>query len=528
MLEYLSDDQLTPLFPAIALLVASVILFHFWEKRVAMVLLFSGTLILGAFVAHLDPFLRIWDEQYHALVAKNMMDNPFVPMLIKDQYHSFNYQDWMTNQVWVFKQPLFLWQIAFSLKLFGTTAFAVRIPSILMHAIGTLLIYRIGKLTINETMGFYSAFFFAVSRFLLEQSAGAIATDHCDQAVLFYILASFWSWIEFIRMNQIKWLVLTGILVGMAVLSKWLLGLLLYPCWLLAILASKEDRKVRLNYVVLFMSGIITLAVFVPWQIYILNSFPDETRFAYAFNGPMHIFSNVGPHSNDLLFHFKAIKQQYGSGALVPLILLGGLVALWFRTKNIQYKVALVAAVVMIYGLFTVASTKMQGYTMIISPIIFMGMGSVTDLLFEFLKKKAERFKTLLKVIAALLIITIGFFLLNINKIQDNHSYSHHELKDVRDIRMKGVAHIEQIPDSLLTGDYVFYNAGVINYVELMFRKGITAYPNMIIEEQYKEVKSAGKKVALFFDRKGKPEWLTNDPDLVIYLPGEYVPEFGY
>ena len=58
-------------------IVASVVA-HEWAPtgsratRVSFVLLLVGGLGLRLLAARLDPYLNLWDEQFHALVAKNL------------------------------------------------------------------------------------------------------------------------------------------------------------------------------------------------------------------------------------------------------------------------------------------------------------------------------------------------------------------------------------------------------------------------------------------------------------------------
>src|SRR5436309_1713053 len=101
---------------------------------------------LRCYMATLDPFLHEWDECFHALVARNMMDNPFVPMLHKGQILPYDYHQWVSNTVWLHKQPLFLWQIALSMKLFGVSEFALRLPSIIMGSLTVPMLYQICRL----------------------------------------------------------------------------------------------------------------------------------------------------------------------------------------------------------------------------------------------------------------------------------------------------------------------------------------------------------------------------------------------
>ena len=63
------------------------------------VLAISIVILLGLALRLLvgsDLYLHSWDERYHALVAKNMMDNPFVPMLYKNAILPFDPIDWST------------------------------------------------------------------------------------------------------------------------------------------------------------------------------------------------------------------------------------------------------------------------------------------------------------------------------------------------------------------------------------------------------------------------------------------------
>ena len=124
--------------------VASIVTFQFYKRElVSITLLFFAGIFLCSFMAILDPFLNTWDEQFHALVAKNCINRPFEPYLYLNHFLPFDYRNWTANEIWLHKQPLFIWQIALSLKLFGINAFAVRIPSIIVMSVIPVFIYRI-------------------------------------------------------------------------------------------------------------------------------------------------------------------------------------------------------------------------------------------------------------------------------------------------------------------------------------------------------------------------------------------------
>jgi 4-amino-4-deoxy-L-arabinose transferase len=58
---------------------ASVFLFYKKQDRLSLVVLCLAAMVLRYHYITLDAFLNDWDERFHALVAKNMMTQPFAP-----------------------------------------------------------------------------------------------------------------------------------------------------------------------------------------------------------------------------------------------------------------------------------------------------------------------------------------------------------------------------------------------------------------------------------------------------------------
>ena len=98
-----SNAQFTPLIIGSLLLALSVLLFS-RKRGVSLFLLFSGAIFFGLFVANLNLFLEIWDEQYHALVAKNLSDDFLNPILLNNPIFEYNSNIWTNNSVWLHKQ----------------------------------------------------------------------------------------------------------------------------------------------------------------------------------------------------------------------------------------------------------------------------------------------------------------------------------------------------------------------------------------------------------------------------------------
>jgi len=133
-------------------------------------------LYLGA-----DLYLHPWDERYHALVAKHLMDHPFRPMLYDNPVLPYDYRGWASNHIWLHKQPLPLWLLAGSMQVFGVHEWAVRVPGILLTAVGIWLMFRIGQMLFNREVGYLSAGLYAIHGLIIELAGGRVATDHADE-----------------------------------------------------------------------------------------------------------------------------------------------------------------------------------------------------------------------------------------------------------------------------------------------------------------------------------------------------------
>lgn len=221
LLKSLSFGSQLAIFGSIILLLISFVLF-LRKKKYSLLFLFLGGISLGMGFALIDPFLHLWDEKFHALVAKNLSETPFHPRLLNSDIVSYNYELWVGNYTWLHKPPMSLWQIALSIKVFGADILAVRAPSVLLHALTSILVYRIGIIAFTKRAAYFSALIYLLLNYNLELVAGLHTSDHIDIAFTFYITASIWAFIEYQKSKKVKWIYLIGCFVGLAILTKWL------------------------------------------------------------------------------------------------------------------------------------------------------------------------------------------------------------------------------------------------------------------------------------------------------------------
>lgn len=485
---------------------ASIIFFLRQNHRISLVFLFSAGLVLRLFSAGLDPFLNTWDEQFHALVAKNLLTDPFKPMLIRYPVLDYDFTNWQANHIWLHKQPWFLWQIAFFFKIFGINEWVLRLPTAIMMSLLVLVIYRIGKLISNEVVAWYGAFIYTFSFFFVHFVSGAVPTDHNDAAFIFYVSLSIWSYFEYIRSKKRRWLVFLGIFSGISILNKWLVGFLVYSGWIVAIFMDHSRRERLAEFRKMAMPLGLTFAIAVPWQVFISFAYPRESHYEYLFNH-QHFFQAVEGHQQNFWYHFYLFGEQYG-GLIILFVLLPGLAILIKSIRNEIFKTSLLTYVIVTYLFFTLAATKMPMFCPIVSPFIFLALGAFLQMVVEWIRKHLKGPFT--NWIIAILLVYIAYDNLHVNQIDNSHSDKQLNWKMKRNATVMNDYITKKIPSA----DRVVFNYGRDNAIMLMFRYNNTVYGDYPDYEQYQALKSQGIKMATLCD-ENLPVFLKNDREVL-------------
>ncbi len=513
-----SRIQLLPLFTGALLLLIAVLLFLSKEnKSWSIFFLVAGSLSLRLFGMLLNQHLNVWDEQFHALVAKNMMSAPFEPMLYKNLLLPAFDSDWTMGHIWLHKQPLFLWQMALSMKIFGVNVIALRLPSLLMSTAVTYLIYRIGSVTINKSAGFYGALLFAFSNFAIGLASGAYHTDHNDTAFLFYVCISVWAWMEYeiaAPHKKMRYVLLIGLLAGCAVLVKWLPGLLVFSGWGLSILLVKERREKWVHYRNIITSFLVAIGTFLPWQIYILRAFPVASRHEFSLNSN-HFFDVVEGHQGDAFYHVSHMDEIYGISFL---ILLPCVVVLFLSLKNVVWKVAFPMFILIIYVFFSIAATKMIAFTFCISFLIYLSMGTALHQLTNGIWKAYRLFSiaTLRMLIASSLIVLLCIVSFNYDKFKVNHLLIEPDEYSYLSIQIIGIPYIKSISNLIPDPEnWVVLNCRHGDNIQVMFFSEVAAaYPGIPDQVQVEQIMNAGYKIIVFDDDQ-LPEFIRTDSEII-------------
>jgi hypothetical protein len=508
-------ERATGFWVAMVLMAVSLLLFHRGRIKPSLFLMVASAFTIGLFMAMLDPFLWMWDEQYHALVAKNMLLDPLKPTLYHSPALPYEFWLWTNNHVWLHKQPLFLWQMAASIKLLGTNELAVRMPSVVMHALVPLMIYRMGSLAVSRSAGFYGAMLFAFANYPLELLSGLYATDHNDIAFLFYTCASIWAWTEHHRSGSWKWALLAGMFAGFAILVKWLAGLLVFGIWGLSAMCTSDDVKaffVKMKF--LMGAFILCVAVALPWQLHIHSAFPIEAGHELMMMHK-HFSHVVEGHGGDITYHFdKGLKTIYGSGDLVAPLLLLGLFSFAFRTRDRGYRYGLLAGVAVVYGFYSMAATKMTGFTLIVSPLILLGLGALSDTVLKLVSFYLPT--NIGNLFRALVIGMLCIAFLDVGKVSREHADELHAVENSYHAKRITGRYLGKHLAEVLDRPHIVFNAGVDHGAEIqvMFLSDHVAYGRMPRQGQLDTARMnlPGIPIAIVcWNQETLPEHITED-----------------
>lgn len=496
------------------LLIASVAFFQFNKRKTGIILLYPGSFLLGLFLVNLDPFINLWDEQFHALVAKNLIETPLKPILIKEPLFGFSKSTWSYCNIWLHKQPLFLWQIALSMNLFGTNEIAIRLPSVLMHSIMIYFVFRTGKILISDKVGYYSALFFSCSYFPLEYLTGFYATDHNDNAFLFYSFASIWALIEYSSSKNIVFALIVGLSSGAAVMCKWLTGLMVYGLWLIVLFINRKKRFFLNSLKIFSLSLIISISVFLPWQIFASINYPVEYRNSMDFNAK-HISEPLEGHDGDVFFYYKAMYEQFGEGLIIPPLVLISFCILIYHLKNDEYRIIVSLTIIVTYLFFSFVETKMYGYVFVTFPFFILGIAHIHHLTltkFE-IRVKSIFLNHIFKFIVTLLIV---FLLFDSDKIYKHHSDK--ERKGSRNIKIKEKKFYLSLKDKIGEGKYILFNCNtsIQSHILGIFYTDYPSFSFILSKDEISKAQRLNYKLVAIDDGKLPNDILENNSILKI------------
>jgi 4-amino-4-deoxy-L-arabinose transferase len=436
-----------------------------------------------------------WDERYHALVARNLCFDPLTPTLYRTPVLDYDFRDWQANHVWLHKPPLALWLMAASIAVLGATEAAVRLPSLLLGTLCIPLTYSLGKRLWSEKVGLTAALFHAVSPQLIRLATGQQSVDHVDTALVFFIESAVWLAVVHRDRPRTGLVVVIGLVTGLALLTKWLPGLLVCPVFLLLVRGRLGWRRAALQTAaVALLAGVVSL----PWTIYCRARFPQEYACEQGIHW-QHIFEAVHGQGGPPFYHLRPLLETYGALVWLPL---AWLVIVTFRRGG-SARWAVLAWWGFPLVLFSLIATKRANYLAIAAPAIFLTLAyQWWTWHTSFAQRRQPR--TYAVVLALLMLLPLIPWVALASPFR------------AATRAPAWAAQLRALGPRLASENAVVLNAA--GPIETMFYTGATAYPSVPPRDQVADLMQRGYRVYVF-DSPDVPADVRDLPDVTLIPP---------
>lgn len=323
-----------------------------------------------------------WDEINFAESSREMLvSKNFFQVQI-------NYEPFME------KPPLFFWLQSISMGVFGVTEFAARFPNAIFGVLTMLTLFKIGRALRSEKFGFiWSLIYFGSFLPNLYYKSGII-----DPVFNYFIFTSIYYLIRLINSDkgkeQSKFAALSGLFVGLAIITKGPVGLLLLMLafgvyWVL----NRFKRVASVKSVLIFIVTIFAVSFL--WFGYELVQ--NGPWFIVEFvKYQLDLFTTpVAGHSQPFYYHFVVVLI-----GCFPLSIIA--IPRFFNKKEqdtFEFEKWMKILFWVVLILFSISTTKIVHYSsMAYLPLSFLA----ANYLFKLHNREA--------VVKKWMLFTIGFF----------------------------------------------------------------------------------------------------------------------
>lgn len=275
--------------------------------------------IFALFPKLTNPLLS-YDEAWYADIARNILEsgNPL--------HQTFNGKDYYDHP------PLGFWLMSLSMKLFGITETAARMPSVIA-AITTLgLLYQLGKERAGKWLGLIAPMMMASSLWFMYRAR----SGNLDSLLVCFFVLTVYAFGRLIEAPKAKrWILITGIAMGGLILTKTVVGVGIAPVLLVLFLTQAKAKFKLLGSILgsLLIAGIICW----PWYHYSIVHYPNFIQYHFWGIGLRSNQSHTLTMANVLqtLLYLRSGIGKWYYGALLGVIL--GSIIVWLKALRTKY-----------------------------------------------------------------------------------------------------------------------------------------------------------------------------------------------
>jgi 4-amino-4-deoxy-L-arabinose transferase-like glycosyltransferase len=259
-----------------------------------------------------------------------------------------------SNAITVDKPPATIWLMVLSARIFGFSSWSVLVPQALLGVGTVALLWAAVRRWSGDAAGLIAGGLVA----LTPVAALMFRFDNPDALLVFLMTLAGYFVLRAIETERgrtaLRWLVLAGIALGFAFLTKMLQGLLVLPAFTLAYLvAGRAGLWTRIWHLLAAGGALIVSA---GWYVLLVSLWPPESRpyiggstnnslweLAIGYNGLGRIFGGSGGggggDGNTGFGGSTGLSRMFGSAFggeiswLLPAALIGLVAGLWFTLR---------------------------------------------------------------------------------------------------------------------------------------------------------------------------------------------------
>lgn len=319
------------------------------------ILIIAGAILYIPFIGGVSLF--DWDEINFAEISREMiMTGDYLNIQV-------DYKPFFE------KPPLFFWLQVLCMKVFGINEFAARLPNAIAGSITLVLLFKTGSDWINHRFGVLWALAYMGSILpSLYHKSGII-----DPWFNLFIFGGIITWVKGSRAteNSIKWFVLSGILSGLAVLTKGPVGPLLIGLTIFIMrFWSRDNRYLKLLPLLVFILGNVLIAG--AWfGINWISNGPDFIMAFLKYQAQL-LTESVAGHKGFPGYHFAVTLFGVFPASLMAL----GALAPSQKSDDVshnQLRLLMIILLVVVLVLFSLVQSKIVHYSsMSYYPVSFL------------------------------------------------------------------------------------------------------------------------------------------------------------
>jgi 4-amino-4-deoxy-L-arabinose transferase-like glycosyltransferase len=291
-----------------------------------------------------------------------------------------NYRDVQIGfQAFAEKPPLFMWVQALSMRVFGVGEFAARLPNAIVGIITLVGVYLLGRQLVDRRFGLWWALAFGGSLLPNLYFRSGIIDPLFNLLIFAGIVALF----AFERSGQWILLIVAGISIGLAVLTKGPVGLLLPGLtWLTFWAAREAGSGKRIPIVPMFIWVSVVAIVALPWYVASTQEGAGAStgNFLSAFVARQLelLRTGVAGHTGPWYFHFVVLALGCFPASVFAVSALRRRVGDSPQVRDFRLWMVLLLIIVVV--IFSLVQTKIVHYSSLAYfPITFLAALALTD-----------------------------------------------------------------------------------------------------------------------------------------------------